>query len=157
MGSYVSQLLLPSSFNPPRPLHVEEGIQVLTMLAQGLDDLSNVNARRVGTFRMDSGTGSLLLPAISLLFLQEESTAPGRFRLYRNEQGRNADFSRPAGVAAPQGVGLCLEDIFVHGMLTIQSIPAPGTSDDNGLVFWTWDGPVGAEITLTFLVFEPTH
>ena len=79
----------------------------------------------------------------------EVASAPGRFRLYRTEAGRDDDLTRDPATPAPMTAGLLLDDHFEAGALTIQALPAPGAPYGGALCAWSWSGAVGATVTLT--------
>jgi hypothetical protein len=111
------------------------------------------NQRISQVINLSAATGTVDLGQ-SFRIEGEVASAPGRFRLYRTAAGRDADLGRAVGTDAPLDMGLLLEDTFTPSALTVASIPVPGAPSGGALCAWSWDGPVGATMTLDALVLE---
>lgn len=129
----------PSAFPPSKHSHTLAEVS-------GIQD----NRRKTVTIALEGPTGTVKIAKVFEI-LSETASAPGRFRLYRTTEGRDADLARPVLIREPNNAGLLLEDVFGD---PIREIPAPCASGPDGLCAWSWSGPAGATLELEILVME---
>ena len=144
--------------NPdPTSTATEPEILVEAAAHEALDRIArlekSLNVRTTTTITLSAATGTVDLGQVFEI-LDESASAPGRFRLYRQTAGRDADLARSVEVQEPNTVGLLLEDGFTADALVVSEDPAPCSAGSDGLCAWSWSGDLGATVTLTILVKE---
>lgn len=111
--------------------------------------------RQTITLTATAAKGALSLPGTFEVF-RIGTTAPGRFRLYRDEASRDADALRPLTQDPAPGTGVILETLHVEAalLLTLAPIPTGAPALPGTACAWAWEGAAGAVITLEILQVE---
>lgn len=104
----------------------------------------NINEVKRRTIEINTQDPKKVLPAVFIV-LNVSSTAPGRFRLYRDDASRQQDKPRLTTEDLMPGLGGILDLVFTENRLKIDLSPlAIGASTIKGFpCFWTWE-PLGS-------------
>ena len=111
--------------------------------------------RKTFTLEATATAGALLLPP-SFVLLRLTTTAPGRFRLYRDAAARDADFNRGVGLDLEAARGLLLEAVTTAARLDLPLAPIVlGAALVKGEpCAWAWEGPLATTLSLDLFTLE---